>query len=273
LLLSITSASNPRSIRKSALTAGSGFSLVELLVVIAIVAILAIGGSMMISSRRSGAVRSLLDELEGAIASAHQSAVATGRDTALVCRGIWEGNTGNPFFLAYGDAELTEADSGGPENFIKIAEGILNGDPDTRGLSVSVAFNFREFKNSAQTRPDDSIQMRARVVVSGDDGWERATGTKNERISNVAPFITTMKNALSDENNFCLGNDISILLIHGSTKRFTRTAFIKVVATNSSGNAVADAPMGLLVMLENSASVFKFYNPGADGGDGKWRRI
>jgi hypothetical protein len=83
-----------------------------------------------------------------------------------------------------------------------------------------------------------------------------------------------MKSVLSDENNFCAGNDISHLIIHGSTKRFSRTFFIKVIATNSAGNAAANGPMGLLVLLENSASVFKFYNPGSDGGgDGKWRRI
>ncbi|MDR2697243.1 MAG: prepilin-type N-terminal cleavage/methylation domain-containing protein, partial [Holophagales bacterium] len=167
----------------------NGFSLIELLVVIVIVSILAIGGSMMIGSRRSGAVRSMLDELEGAVANAHQAAVATSRDTALVCKGVWEGNTGNPFRIAYGDAELTEADSGGPENFMKIVDGVLNGNPPNPNdsakrieLSVAVAYNFAEHRDKTKKRPDDSIQMRARVVINGNDGWERAAGSKNENI-------------------------------------------------------------------------------------------
>jgi len=31
--------------------------------------------------------------------------------------------------------------------------------------------------------------------------------------------------------------------------------------------------MGLLVVPQNGAAIFKFYNPGARDGDGKWRRI
>jgi prepilin-type N-terminal cleavage/methylation domain-containing protein len=258
----------------------NGFSLAELLVVLAIVAILSVGGSIMIGNRRAGAVRSMLDELEGAITSAHQAAVATSRDMALVCKGVWEGNTGNPFRIAYGDAELTEADSGGPENFMKIVGDILHGtppnpnDPDKQmELSVAVAFNFTESGNQARKRPYDAIQMRARVVISGEDAWERAVGSKNEEISSVVPFTTTMKTVLSEDNNFCAGSDISCLIIHGSTKRFSRTVFIKVIATSPAGSAVVNGPMGLLVLLENSASIFKFYNPGANGGDGKWRRI
>jgi hypothetical protein len=31
--------------------------------------------------------------------------------------------------------------------------------------------------------------------------------------------------------------------------------------------------MGLIVVLANGASIYKFYNPGVLEGDGKWRRI
>jgi hypothetical protein len=68
-------------------------------------------------------------------------------------------------------------------------------------------------------------------------------------------------------------SDISQVCINGYTKRFTKTAFIKVVTTNPEGIATPDAPMGLMVMLENGATVFKFYNPGSKNGNGKWRRI
>jgi len=62
-------------------------------------------------------------------------------------------------------------------------------------------------------------------------------------------------------------------VINGSSKRFLSAFIIPIVGTTSSGGAVPGAPMGLIVVLDNGASIFKFYNPGARDGDGIWRRI
>jgi hypothetical protein len=33
------------------------------------------------------------------------------------------------------------------------------------------------------------------------------------------------------------------------------------------------SPMGLIVVLANGATIYKFYNPGVLEGNGKWRKI
>ena len=254
----------------------TGFSLMELLAVLTIVAILAVGSSLMLGNRQSGAVRSLLDELEGAITAAHQATISMGRDIALVSWGVWD--RGNPTRIAFGDADLFRED-GDSANFIAIANRVIKGSPPTyenpaldisiysiqAQQSVSVPFHF-SYKNS--------VYRRAGIVVTGNDGWEIAQGIENEDINSVVPFASAMRGVLDDANNLCKGGGtISKVEISGSTRRFNKTVYIKVVTINSKGVAMPHSPMGLIMLMENSASVFRFYNPGNESGDGKWRRI
>jgi len=267
----------------------AGFSMIELLVILSIVAILTIGGAVMMGSRQAGAVRSLLDELEGAISNARQAAVATGRDTALVCWGAWDKD--NPLRIAFGDANILQS-ADGPSNFVAIVDQIL-GKPDNKPqpippnppaignlvnvstgeldqLTVGVGFQYL---------PRDPVQRKAAIVTDGPDrgNWEIAKGGSDD-IESVPPFNGEFNDVLDVKNNFCTGQSgesgsLSQLTINGYTKRFSATVFIKVVTVNSTGSPVAGGPMGLIALKENGASVFKFYNPGKKSGDGKWRRI
>jgi hypothetical protein len=45
------------------------------------------------------------------------------------------------------------------------------------------------------------------------------------------------------------------------------------VGTSPDAGALPGSPMGLIVVLANGSSVYKFYNPGAREGDGQWRRL
>jgi len=252
----------------------------ELLVILAIVAILAVGSSMMMGSKQSGAVRSLIDELEGAVSNAVQAAVATGKDIAIVSWGDWE-NADSPFAIAFGDASLAEVGAG-PDNFITIGKEVIAGRPpvgDTPVLDVSIASVVEQQTVIVpyQLLKSDAVQKRARVAVEGTDDWAKAKGSKNEDIASIVPFTTDiMKDVLVESNNLCTGKDSGIsriVYVSGATKRFNRDVFIRIVATNSNGKVIPDGPMGLIVLKENGAAVFKFYNPGADSGDGKWRRI
>jgi hypothetical protein len=237
----------------------------------AIVAILAIGGSLVMGNKQSGAVRSLLDELEGAISNAHQAAAATGCDIALVSWGAWDKD--GPLRIAYGDAALVQDDESS-DSIKEIGEDILKGimpsNDESEGASqakqtVAVPFIYS---------PTDAVQRRACIVVKGEESkWDDVAMGDKEPLQNLGLALPLDK-ILRPANNFCQGggSDISVY-ISGRTKRFSKSAFIQIVGTSTNGAPIANGPVGLIVLLENSATVFKFYNPGGEDGGGKWRRL
>ena len=248
--------------------AAFGYSMIELLVVLAIVGILAIAGVSMIGNRQSGAVRGLLDELEGALTNAHQAAVATGRDVAIVSWGTWDGGT--PVRLAHGNALQSDV------QIQTAANDLLASLPhvDLLGATVAVPFRFL---------PNDTIHSRARVVTLGSAQWAsvmQATpaGATNEIITTVAPFLAgPMVGVLVDGPNNLFQLELTATpqrnVISGANKRFTTTFIIPVVGTTTSGGALPGGPMGMIVVLANGGTIYKFYNPGARDSDGKWRRL
>jgi prepilin-type N-terminal cleavage/methylation domain-containing protein len=244
----------------------AGYSLIELLVVLSIVGILAIAGVSMIGNRQAGAVRGLLDELEGALTNAHQAGIATGRDVAIVTWGTWDTTT--PLRLAHGDASLTDLEIQTTANnlLLSVAPAAALG---ANGQTVAVPFRFL---------PNDAIQSRARIVAIGSPQWTNAmlptaAGATNEAITSVEPFKTGPMLGMVVDANSLFPGAIRRNVISGVNKRFTNTFIIPVVGTASSGGALPGGPMGLIVVLANGGSVYKFYNPGIRDSDGKWRRL
>jgi len=246
-----------------------GFTLIEMLVVLAIVGILTIVGVTMIGNKQAGSVRALLDELEGCIANAQKASVATGRDVAIVNWGAWTPT--NPAAIAQGDASLTAI------QIQDTAKGLLAGvQPDAAlafGQTVAIPFHLQ---------PNVPSHSMARIAMAGTTEWADAmkptdSGTQNQAIATVSPFKAgEIMASISATDNFFSGDRATALVqtsISGTNKRFTTTFVIPVVGTTRSGGVLPGGPMGLIVVLANGGSIYKFYNPGVRDGNGLWRRI
>ena len=252
----------------------SGFTLIELLVVVTILGILAVVGVNMIGNRRAAAVRSLMDEIEGGLNNARQAAAATGKDQAVDCWGTWNSTT-SPMVIAYGNANQADG-SVEPDSAIQTdANNQLSGTV-TAGSSVVVAFHYLA---------NDVTHSRARIVVTGSTDWATAmtatsAGTKNTDITGLDPFLAgDPMNALSGSvaagTPTIAGGATATLCatISGTSQRFTSSMFIEIVGTSPDNGPLPGGPMGLLVVLNNGATVYKFYNPGVLEGNGQWRKL
>ena len=100
-----------------------------------------------------------------------------------------------------------------------------------------------------------------------------ASGKQNEDLTTVEPFKSdaSFQAAVTAANNLFQGA-LNQVTISGANKRFNNSFMIQVVST-AGGFAVPAGAMGLIVVQNNGATVYRFYNPGAANGDGKWRRI
>lgn len=257
----------PRMVTRPPQSLASGYSLIELLVVLAIVAILSIAGVTMLGNRGGNSVRVVLDELEGGIMDAHKFAASSGREVALVTWGTWDVTTTNiSMVMARGSANQTAAAIQGVANNLMASPPVLpTTDP---AKTVAVVFS-----------PSRSREyMNAGVVVEDTDWWTKVMlangdGKKNQDITTVEPFKSdaAFLSAISGPNNL-FKNAINQVTISGANKRFNSTFFVQVVGT-SNGFAVPGGAMGLIVVQNNGATVYKFYNPGVNNGDGLWRRM
>jgi hypothetical protein len=121
--------------------------------------------------------------------------------------------------------------------------------------------------------------MNAGVVVNGVNWWAVAlqansSGKTNADITTVTPFNADAGFiAANTAANNLFQNALNQVTISGANKRFNNSFIIQVVSTSSGGFAIAGGAMGLIVVLNNGATVYKFYNSGVNNGDGQWRRI
>ncbi len=247
-------------------TRSAGYTMLELMLVMGIVGVLSMVGVSQVRTQNSGAVRGLMDEVEGALTNAHQAAAATGRDVAIVTWGSWDAAS---LVMAHGDAGITDHD-------IKVAAAdMLSGslhsvDLGTAAATLAVPFRFLA---------GDRAQASARIVKVSSNQWTNVmqtctTGT-NININDVAPFVGSggIMHGLVTDDNLLFPEADHRVLVSGSSRRFISTFIIPIVGTTSSGSALPGGPMGLIVVLQNGAAIYKFYNPGIRDGDGQWRRI
>jgi prepilin-type N-terminal cleavage/methylation domain-containing protein len=253
-----------------------GYSLIEILVVLAIIGVLTVVGATMLGNRQAAAVRGLLDELEGALNNARSAASSSSRDVAIETWGTWNTGFPNSMAMAFGDASLTPTAASPVENLqptaLKLLQSLAPDGTIAYSQSVVVPFHFLAA---------DVSQARARVALAGSGDWLAAmaatgSGAANQDITTLDPFKTNepMSGLVVDANNlFLAGGGLNTVMISGMSQRFTSTFIIQVVGTSPNNGPMPGSPMGLLVVLPNGGSIYKFYNPGVREGDGHWRRI
>ena len=229
-----------------------GFSMIELLVVLVVLGVLAVIGVSMSGTSYSTSVRGVMDELEGTLAGAQARASATGQDVMIATSGDWA--SANPAILAYGNSTLGSATI------------LANGLTDPAAFRAGVA---------GATLPREHVNAGAVTAANGT--WFATAATGSTDITGVPPFndaATGFQGILGTaaSNLFQGGAGANTVLVSGTSHRFTSTFWIEVVALNG-GGPVAGGPMGVLVVLANGATVYKFYNPGVRNGTGKWRKI
>jgi hypothetical protein len=220
----------------------------------------------MLGNRGGNSVRVVLDELEGAIMDAHKYASSTGKDVAIVTWGPYSANGTIPtMYMARGLTSIAT-------NFSTAIQTVVKTPPATpTALEQTVATVF------APTRTRE--YMNVGVVVNGSNWWANAMapnsgGRANADITTVPPLSTEapFQAANTDANNLFQGA-LNQITVSGANKRFNNSFIIRVVSTSTSGFAIPGGAMGLIVVLNNGATVYKFYNSGVNSGDGKWRRI
>ncbi len=249
----------------------SGYSLIELLVVLAIVAALAIAGVSMLGNRGGNAVRVVLDELEGAILDAQNYASSTGKDVALVTWGPYSAAGTTPtMYMARGLTSIATTN----DLAAAAIQGVVTTPPATPTsvqqtvLPVFTPTRTREYMNAGVVDTNANANWWAIALAAN------GKGLKNTDITTVAPFSTDAGfQAANTATNNLFQNALHYITISGANKRFNNTFIIQVVSTSSGGYAIPGGAMGLIVVLNNGATVYKFYNSGVNEGDGQWRRI
>jgi len=217
-----------------------GYSLIELLVVLVIAGILATVGVLTIGGgRRGSAVRSVLDEVEGVIIASQKGTIAAVRDIYLVSDGAWMAETlildGRPLRLP----PVTATPPG--------AGDLAPGADAKREGGSSECFRSRATR--------DRDHMSAGIDV-GNTWYATALGG-NPALEAVAP-INGMVDFTNAMTRPLFTGALNSVVVNGQTKRFM-TGFCVVVVGLQKGIPMPNGPVGVLVVPQNSSSVYKYY--------------
>ncbi len=213
----------------------------ELLVVLTIVGILAGVAFFTLGDNRGGAVRGVLDDLEGVVLAAQRNAMATGADVNLTASGNWTDGT----FVIDG-RRLSPVDPANPAA------------PRARLGSDTEVFTSH-FVGAQRDHRLAGVVREAGYTTA----LESAPSLAAVAPGNVEPLLSALG------NNLCEGPTERTITISGTTKRFN-TGFCIFVTGLRDGGPVAGGPVGVIVVPGNTANVFKFYKRAEDT---QWRRL
>lgn len=215
----------------------SGYSLIELLVVLAIVAILAIAAVTTIGDRPAGAVRAVMDQLEGVLVAAHKRTTSSPGDVTLSTNGVW-GSTVNP-------ATLTFTGANAPADSFRYVRG--SREYDYAGIACGTDWAdgaIASLKGVTPTDKDPFLDALNHPLFTGE----------------ANPAAPTVPPAPPANPPF---------VINGFSKRFDQGFYIAVVGMRG-GVPMASGPVGVIVVPAGGNSIYKFYRTNSTE---TWRRL
>jgi prepilin-type N-terminal cleavage/methylation domain-containing protein len=226
-----------------------GYSLIELMVVLAILGVLTMVSIFMLGDKKGNSVRSVLDELEGTLMNARQTAVLTSRDVYISTNGDWIAGTAILDARALNTAAVSTP--------LVAADWLAGQDPKRLGASSEC---FRTLY------PKDPNHQRAGVDCRA--GWYSTARGSFADLATVAP-VSGDANMVAAMNNPLFNGSSNYVVLNGLTRRF-ETGFSIVVVGLSSGTTSGGAPIGVLIAPARTGAIYKFYKA---GNSTSWRRL
>lgn len=227
-----------------------GYSLVELMLVLFIVGVLTIVGLHYISGRQPGGVRSILDELEGALMNAQKATIVTSRDVYISTAGDWLDAS------MIMDARPFKSTVASPP----LAGDLTPGDDTKRQGPSSECFRSHYLGNRDHNA--------AGVATSAHEAWYATARGAAPDLAGVVP-ISAQPDFVAALGNRLFTGGANNVVVNGLTKRF-ETGFSVVVVGLAGGNPMPNGPVGIIVVPANGSSVYKFYKA---EGESTWRRL
>jgi len=220
-----------------------------MLVVLTIVGILAVSATFYFTSRSAGGVRSVLDEVEGALVNAQKATLLYSRDIYISTNGTWLGGNlildGRPF----DPAQVPGVPSLGD---------LTPGDDTRRVGPPSECFR--------SLYPKSRDHRSAGVATN--EGWYTIARGSAPDLASVEPVASQADLVQALQNRLFTGA-LNSVVVNGQNKRFER-GFSVVVVELSGQNPTPNGAIGVLVVPANSSIIYKYYKA---EGENVWRRL
>ena len=226
-----------------------GYSLIEMLVVLAIISVLAVAGVATLGDQKGNSVRAILDELEGVLLNAEQTAAISSRDIYVSTTGSWLDSS-----LVMDGRALNTLTVGYPPLASQLKAG-----QDTYRLGGSSECFRSQYRSSRD--------HQSAGVDCGSNWYATACGSASD-LAAVEPVASNASLKAALDTRLFTGSD-SYAIVNGLTRRYEQGFSIVVVGLRS-GSPIAGGAIGVIVVPANSASVYKFYKP---SNSTVWRRL
>jgi prepilin-type N-terminal cleavage/methylation domain-containing protein len=243
-----------------------GYSLVELLIVLVIAGILAMLGVYSLRPKTTDAVRSVMSEIEGVLLNAQNSAYLSTQDIYITAKGDWV--TAPPGNLIIDGRPLNTAVVGLPP-YLPTSPILTPGSATNRLGSPSECF---------QSLYTQNVRDHLSAGVDDTGAWYTTALGGAAPLSalpffaNNATFSTGMTTnfAAAMNNPLCNNGGVQTPVVFSGISRQFLSGFSIVVVGLNGGTAVANGPIGVIVVPAGGANIYKYFKP---NGSNTWGRM
>ena len=227
----------------------------ELLVVIAIVAILSMVGLGQLRPRTTDSVRSVMAEVEGLLLNAQNSAYTSTQDIYITAAGSWlTPPTGNLVIDArpMNPAIVTDV----PPSDAELTPNLT---ATTNRLGAPTECFQSLYSQHQYDHTRAGIDTTGAWATTALAGAAPLAGLKT--FTNNASFSTGMTTNFTSAlaTPLCTGAQVTVVF-SGISRQYLTGFCVTVVGLNSAG-AVANGPMGVLVVPAGGANIYKYFKP------------